>query len=101
MKTTTSLADEIINYDIYNYWQPVEISFPKAVPTAQFQDLFKWLKSRKSTFELVEDLINLEDEPCTLEDHLVAMANDPEIQSEIKIINDEFAITEFDGLEKF
>ena len=34
-----------------------------------------------------------------IEDDLAAMANDPYIQNEIKQINEEFAVTEMDGLE--
>jgi hypothetical protein len=34
----------------------------------------------------------------TLENQLEAMANDVEIQNELRQINDEFAITEMDGL---
>ncbi len=34
-----------------------------------------------------------------IEDGLAAMANDPHIQKEIKQINEEFAVTEMDGLE--
>ena len=32
---------------------------------------------------------------------IVAMAADPDIQRELKAINDEFAITEMDGLENY
>lgn len=35
-----------------------------------------------------------------LENQLAAMASDPEIQSELKKIDEEFALTESDGLEK-
>ncbi len=34
-----------------------------------------------------------------IEPQLMAMANDPEIQNELQIIAEEFAITEADGLE--
>ena len=35
-----------------------------------------------------------------LENQLAAMASDPEIQSELKKMGEEFALTESDGLEK-
>ncbi|MFB2977402.1 hypothetical protein [Microseira sp. BLCC-F43] len=34
-----------------------------------------------------------------METQLAAMANDPHIQSEIAAINEEFAVTEMDGME--
>jgi hypothetical protein len=37
--------------------------------------------------------------PSNFEAELAAMANDPEIQSELQMIEDEFAVTEADGLE--
>ncbi len=39
-------------------------------------------------------------EENTLNSQVVAMANDPEIQLELRKINDEFAITESNGLMK-
>ena len=39
-------------------------------------------------------------EQHTFKDQLVAMASDPEIQTELQKINQEFAITESDGLNK-
>lgn len=39
-------------------------------------------------------------EQSTFESQLVAMASDPEIQAELQKIDQEFAITEADGLEK-
>ena len=38
--------------------------------------------------------------PKYMEKQLRAMANNPSIQSEIAAINEEFAITEMDGLDK-
>ena len=38
-------------------------------------------------------------EQNTQDDLLAAMANDPEIQRELKLINEEFASVELDGLE--
>ncbi|MEW5767172.1 MAG: hypothetical protein AB1797_06030 [bacterium] len=38
-------------------------------------------------------------EPSTFESQLMTMSSDPEIQAELKKINQEFAITEVDGLE--
>ncbi len=35
----------------------------------------------------------------TIETQLMAMANDPEIQTELELIEDEFAVAEADGLE--
>lgn len=35
-----------------------------------------------------------------LENQLAAMASDPEIQSELRKINEEFAVAELDGMEK-
>jgi hypothetical protein len=35
----------------------------------------------------------------TLEDQLLDMANDPEVQAELNVINAEFLVTELDGLE--
>lgn len=37
--------------------------------------------------------------PDDLEAQLIAMANDPDIQREIRAINEEFAVTDRDGLE--
>jgi hypothetical protein len=45
--------------------------------------------------EHIEDLLRAD-----IEGHLAAMAADPEIQAEIRAIEREFAVTEFDGLEK-
>jgi hypothetical protein len=36
----------------------------------------------------------------TLEDQLLDMANDPEVQAELNVINAEFLVTELDGLER-
>ena len=107
---TTSSAEVTINYDFYirpNYLpvifqnQPIppgEVKLPST--TAKYEDLLNWLKSTKSTFKFAEiDINNILEEPCTLENQLAAMAQDPEIQSELKKINNEFAITELDGLE--
>jgi hypothetical protein len=43
---------------------------------------------------------NIEDERG-IESQLTAMASDPDIQKELKKINEEFASTELDGLEKY
>ena len=39
-------------------------------------------------------------EESILDSQVAAMASDPEIQMELRKINDEFAVTESDGLEK-
>jgi hypothetical protein len=41
---------------------------------------------------------NLRNQPQTFEQQLSLMANDPAIQGELKAIEQEFAITEMDGL---
>ena len=41
------------------------------------------------------------DEPSDLESEFDAMAADPQIQRELQMINEEFAITEMDGLEGY
>ncbi|ODS31593.1 MAG: hypothetical protein SCARUB_03284 [Candidatus Scalindua rubra] len=61
--------------------------------------------SREEQLCLIEQLAHslrestLKDQSI-LENQLVAMASDPEIQSELKKIDEEFALTESDGLEK-
>lgn len=46
-----------------------------------------------------QNVLNRETMPGALDHQLVAMANDPEIQTELSVIGHEFAITEMDGLE--
>lgn len=43
---------------------------------------------------------NNSSKPDFFDDQLAAMANDPEIQAELRQINEEFAITEADGLAR-
>ncbi len=38
-------------------------------------------------------------QPNSFENDLVAMANDPQIQNELHLIEEEFSLTEMDGLE--
>ncbi len=43
---------------------------------------------------------NLTDQPRSVEQQLLEMANDPAIQEELKAIDREFAMTEMDGLSE-
>ena len=53
-----------------------------------------WLIER-----LAQHIRNTIEEKDNLESQLVTMANDPEIQNELQLIETEFAVTEADGLE--
>ena len=53
-----------------------------------------WLIER-----LAQHIRNTMEEKDNLESQLVTMANDPEIQNELQMIETEFAVTEADGLE--
>jgi hypothetical protein len=53
-----------------------------------------WLIER-----LAQHIRNTMEEKDNLESQLVTMANDPEIQNELQLIETEFAVTEADGLE--
>ena len=65
--------------------------------------------SSEERLQLIERLTRLQREKDELrsarqsefERSVEAMARDPQIQAEIKAINEEFAGTEMDGLEKF
>jgi len=53
-----------------------------------------WLIER-----LAQHIRNAMEEKDNFESQLVTMANDPEIQNELQMIETEFAVTEADGLE--
>jgi hypothetical protein len=64
---------------------------------------------REEQFRLIERLVRRLREDATngnavkeefFEKQLIAMANDPAMQAELKQINEEFAITEADGLAR-
>ncbi|MDY6867657.1 MAG: hypothetical protein SVT56_07100 [Chloroflexota bacterium] len=48
---------------------------------------------------LAQNIRNLMATKSDIEIQLAAMANDPEIQKELRMIEEEFALTEADGLE--
>lgn len=57
----------------------------------------KWLLKRLT--QQVNRKITTIIEENNLENKLEIMANDPQIQAEIKLINEEFLVTEMDGIE--
>ncbi|MBH8572194.1 hypothetical protein I8752_03915 [Nostocaceae cyanobacterium CENA369] len=62
----------------------------------QLEWLLERITKQVQTRKQLENFKNVE----YINEQLVTMANDLDIQAEITFINDEFSVTEMDGLEK-